>query len=179
MFYINESNVIWSKDIENVPLRHGGCIFHTVTLLVLSLIVNFFLCEVYERTQVDLIFIHLLCKNVGFLFFTSLLFHFYVMATLKLFVLCVPDHSDKSKVCVQIEGTKQEDEDEEEDEDDEDEEHNEESESEDESDESSSEEDSGSEDERKTDAERRRERALARIQVCCLCSRVSVKLDIT
>jgi len=76
------------------------------------------------------------------------------------------DQSDMSKVCVPIEGTKQEDEDEEEeeDEDDEDEENNEESESEDESDESSSEEDSGSEDERKTDAERRRERALARIQ---------------
>jgi hypothetical protein len=98
------------------------------------------------------------------------------LATLKSFIFYFPDHSDKSKINVKLEVTKQgeeNDKDEEgEDEDEDDEEgDDDESETDDESDESSSEEDNDSEDEHKTDAERRRERALARIQVCC-CSDV-------
>jgi hypothetical protein len=106
----------------------------------------------------------------------SFLFVFWLHLN-KSFVFCFPDHSDKSKVNVKLEVTKQEEEDveDEEDEDEDDEEgDDEESETDDESDESSSEEDNDSEDERKTDAERRRERALARIQVCCFCSDISV-----
>jgi hypothetical protein len=83
---------------------------------------------------------------------------------------------------VKLEVTKQEEEDvedeeeedEDDDDDDDDEEGDDESETDDESDESSSEDDNDSEDERKTDAERRRERALARIQVCCLSSDISL-----
>jgi hypothetical protein len=80
---------------------------------------------------------------------------------------------------VKLEVTKQEEEDvedeEDEDEDEDDVEGDDESETDDESDESSSEDNNGSEDERKTDAERRRERALARIQVCCFSSDVSLR----